>query len=322
MADQLSLPFEHGRLPRWAKPLRRKLGRKKDRCLWCGQRPVLEVFEYWPSDRSFMFETCCEPSYQWYLDEMTRWTPQEWQAFFASSAGVPIRGVGGDVARREELGIHPDEIFTVDAGITLVRSQSVRERLAGRSRPGALARDEIREYVRRVHSHAPDPPAGFLWGYSVFNGMSTDPLYDGKPRFTAKAKGSRPQNLVRWPDALIGVVMVGRPGAIASDKGAKKKGIRIAEVTRVALNHGLPSFLTYKASSMIYDQAYRDACAQGYTKAQTFTLESESGMSLRYARWKPVGTTKGGQADRPSRRRKARTAELAQPKVKWERVCR
>lgn len=290
-------------------------------CLWCGELAVLDIFEYWPEDRSFMLETCCLASHEYYCQEMESWTPEEWQEFFASRAGVSIRGVGGDVARRDELGIHPADVFTVDRGITLVRSAPIGARLRGKTTCGALSRDEIREYVRLVHSHAGAPPAGMFWGYAVFNGPPADPIYDGRPRFSSQEEGRRPLNLVRWPDTLIGVAMVGRPGARMTQKKAKERGVTIAEVSRVALDHTLPRFLTHKAASEVYVSAYAEACRRGYEKVQTFTLASETGMSLRYARYKRVGESRGGQADRATRRRQIRSAELAQPKVRWERLC-
>jgi hypothetical protein len=96
---------------------------------------------------------------------------------------------------------------------------------------------------------------------------------------------------------------------------------RVLDVTRMALDHNLPSFLTYKAASAVYVQAWQDACALGYDAVQTYTRKDEHGKSLQYARFRPVRETKGGQADRPSRRRAIRTAEQAQPKVLWKRRC-
>lgn len=88
------------------------------------------------------------------------------------------------------------------------------------------------------------------------------------------------------------------------------------------MDHGLASFLTYKAQSAVYERTVEDARAKGFAKVQTFTLESETGMSLRYARFKRVGTSEGGQASRSGRERRVRSEELAQAKVRWEKVIR
>ena len=49
----------------------------------------------------------------------------------------------------------------------------------------------------------------------------------------------------------------------------------------------------------------------------TYTLEHEPGGSLRGAGWVQVGTTRGGQVDRPSRPRRLRPAVVAAPKRRW-----
>jgi len=241
-------------------------------------------------------------------------------------------------------------------GVELVRSRSTRDRVAGLTEPGALSIDEIRLYVFQQHRHAPDPPAGGTWGYAIYNGPPSDPVYDGPPRFSqramcecghkaqahAKPKGAKrrlacascdcatfqsvgqwPLNLVSWPPTLIGVTLVGTPIARKTAEKGRTGGDKIADVTRVAMNHaGLPPFLTYKAASMVYNQAAADAKEAGYDVIQTFTLEGESGMSLRYTKpkWKPVKghQSKGGQWDREDRPRTIREGELAQSKTKWE----
>ena len=300
------------------------LPESRETCVFCGQPALFDVLEYYPELREFELDYCCEGNRDDWVSQMRDWSPETWARYWAERTGIDVRSVGGDPERRYELGIGPESEWLVDRGITLVRSQPIKDRLRGRAAPGALSRDELREYVRLVHQHAPDPNAGMLWGYAIFNGPPGDPEYDGKPRFSSKKDGVRPLNLVRWPGTLIGVALVGRPVAPHLDVLAKRtgqKGEKVADVTRLALDHRLPAFITYKAASEVYVQAWRDACAMGYARVQTFTLASEKGMSLRYARYKPVGTTVGGQASRPSRSRAQRSETLAQGKVKWERRC-
>lgn len=103
---------------------------------------------------------------------------------------------------------------------------------------------------------------------------------------------------------IVGVVTVGRPvGRLADD------GLTL-EVTRCCTDG------TSNACSKLYRAAWRATVALGYRKLITYTLETESGASLRGAGFRLVGQIKGGTWDRPSRARidKAPTQE----KFKWE----
>lgn len=70
---------------------------------------------------------------------------------------------------------------------------------------------------------------------------------------------------------LVGVAMLSRPRAAALDDG------RTVELIRVVTDG------TRNANSRLYGAACRMAAAGGYTSAITYTLESESGASLRAA---------------------------------------
>ncbi len=72
---------------------------------------------------------------------------------------------------------------------------------------------------------------------------------------------------------LIGVAIVGRPVARALDDGFT------AEVSRLATD-GTPN-----ACSMLYGACSRAAKALGYRRLITYTLQSESGISLRASGW-------------------------------------
>ncbi|NVJ13155.1 XF1762 family protein [Myxococcus sp. AM010] len=79
-----------------------------------------------------------------------------------------------------------------------------------------------------------------------------------------------------WDEArqrLCGVAMVGRPVA----RGLCKR--RIVEVNRLATD-GTPN-----GCSMLYAAAARAAESKGYFAIVTYTLDSESGASLRAAGW-------------------------------------
>ena len=90
-----------------------------------------------------------------------------------------------------------------------------------------------------------------------------------------------------------GVAIAGRPVARHLDDGSH------LEVLRVCTD-GTPN-----ACSMLYAAVRRTATAMGYRPEQviTYTLESESGVSLRAAGWQSDVSTRGGGWDRPSRSR-------------------
>jgi hypothetical protein len=70
---------------------------------------------------------------------------------------------------------------------------------------------------------------------------------------------------------LVGVVIVGRPGAEGLQDGWT------AEVTRCCTDG------THNACSFLYGRARRALAALGYTKVVTYTRQDESGSSLRAA---------------------------------------
>ena len=106
-------------------------------------------------------------------------------------------------------------------------------------------------------------------------------------------------------DEIVGVAIVGRPVSRALDDGWT------VEVTRVAVLEDHPN-----ACSMLYAATWRAARAMGYRKAITYTLESESGTSVRAASWKCVAEVTAQSWDRPSRPR----VDLypLQAKLRWE----
>ncbi len=101
---------------------------------------------------------------------------------------------------------------------------------------------------------------------------------------------------------LVGCVIVGRPVARMSDQK------NIAEVLRLVTD-GTPN-----ACSFLYAQASRAAKELGFTKIQTFILQSEPGTSLKASGWKNVGLTSGGTWHTRANRRSDQPEEL---KVKW-----
>lgn len=72
------------------------------------------------------------------------------------------------------------------------------------------------------------------------------------------------------------------------------------------------------ACSQLYGALCRAGKALGYREAWTYTLPGEPGTSLRAAGFIDKGMTRGGEHDRPSRRRKP--ALHPEPKRRWVRV--
>jgi hypothetical protein len=80
---------------------------------------------------------------------------------------------------------------------------------------------------------------------------------------------------------VCGVVTVGRPVARHVDNGWT------LEVTRCCTDG------TRHAASMLYGAAWRAAKALGYQRLITYTLASESGVTLKASGWREIGTVVG-----------------------------
>lgn len=103
---------------------------------------------------------------------------------------------------------------------------------------------------------------------------------------------------------VVGVAIVGRPVARALDDGLT------LEVTR-SCTDGTPN-----ANSALYGAARRATFALGYKRLGTYTLASESGVSLKAAGWHLIGEAGGGSWDCPSRPRVDK--HPLQTKLRWE----
>jgi hypothetical protein len=129
-----------------------------------------------------------------------------------------------------------------------------------------ISLNAARDWIASVHRHLRRPITGWLFGVEV--------LDDG---------GNR-----------IGVACAGRPKARMLQDG------ETCEITRVAVLEGHRN-----ACSFAYGALRRAAAALGYTRIITYTLDAEEpGSSLRGAGFVDEGPAGGGEADRPSRRRK------------------
>lgn len=139
-----------------------------------------------------------------------------------------------------------------------------------------ITRNAATTWMKDVHRHLKRPVTGWLFGIQLLDA-------DGK---------------------RVGVAMAGRPTARMLQDG------ETIEITRVAVLEGHPN-----ACSRVYGALRKAALALGYTRVITYTLEEETGHSPAAAGFRCEGTAGGGQADRPSRRRKP--VEQAGLKVRW-----
>lgn len=106
---------------------------------------------------------------------------------------------------------------------------------------------------------------------------------------------------------LVGVVIVGRPVARKLDRQ------NVAEVNRLCVIDGAPK----GSCSFLYGAARRVWFAMGGTRLVTYTLQSESGASLRGAGWLPENVAPKGERGWHSREREHQPV-FDQLKIRWE----
>ena len=110
---------------------------------------------------------------------------------------------------------------------------------------------------------------------------------------------------VAQDDWIVGVAIVGRPVARHLEDGYT------LEITRVATDG------TRNACSILYAASCRAAQALGYQRIVTYTLQSESGASLRAAGFGVADTVRGRSWSCPSRKRTDKTAVA--DRLRWEK---
>lgn len=150
----------------------------------------------------------------------------------------------------------------------------------------AVTLAQAQDFVRQYHRHH-KPPIGWKWGH----GLSS---WTGPHESTAE---------------LIGVAMVGRPVARAINH------LEVVEVNRLCVHPGIDRALVWNAASQLYGAAAKEAKRRGYKKIITYILESERGVSLNAAGWKPEARTKGGSWNTPSRSRQDKGPTCR--KIRW-----
>lgn len=105
--------------------------------------------------------------------------------------------------------------------------------------------------------------------------------------------------------AIRGVAIAGRPVSRMLDNG------ETLEILRVATDGSL------NACSMLYGAVRRAAIAMGYSGKNviTYTLQSETGSSLKASGWVCDGVSRGGSWSRSTRPRDDKSP--TEPKVRW-----
>jgi hypothetical protein len=110
-------------------------------------------------------------------------------------------------------------------------------------------------------------------------------------RHHKKVPGAKFCVAVARGETVVGVAIVGRPIARMLDDGWT------LEVNRTCTDG------TKNANSMLYGACRRVCFGLGYRKLITYTLPTESGVSLTAAGWKCIGEAGGGKWGRANRPR-------------------
>ena len=138
---------------------------------------------------------------------------------------------------------------------------------------------EAREFITNFHRHN-RAPVGYVFAVGVSDG-----------------------------EQLVGVATAGRPVSRHLDNG------ETLEVTRCCVLDDAPK----GACSFLYARCWQAAKALGWRTLVTYTLQSESGASLRGAGWRVVATTKPGNPSKwQTRPGREWHPGVGQAKLRWE----
>ncbi len=109
-------------------------------------------------------------------------------------------------------------------------------------------------------------------------------------------------------DGLCGIAIVGRPLARKLDDGYTAEVLRVCVTPESAKN----------APSMLYGAAWRAWRAMGGGRMVTYTLQTETGASLRGAGWRIVAECKGHKGWSSANRIRDWQPIYGQQKFRWE----
>lgn len=128
-------------------------------------------------------------------------------------------------------------------------------------------------------------------------------------RHHKKVQGHKFSIGIKSDNIVVGCCSVGRPVARNCDQ------YNTVEVTRLVTDG------TKNACSMLYGAAARIAKELGYSKIQTYILETEPGTSLLAAGWSFESTSPGGQWKHTDGKPR-RTDQPISPKQRWSRILK
>lgn len=121
-----------------------------ERCAYCGNAYVLDVFEVYIAERTFQIETCCEGAHEDATMDLSMMDERELGKWFEAETGIGCRRI---VADRDAGASYGNGGLCLDFGLKL------------RAVDWATAKAFIAEHHR--HNR---PPAGWRWGHAVYNG--------------------------------------------------------------------------------------------------------------------------------------------------------
>ena len=111
---------------------------------------------------------------------------------------------------------------------------------------------------------------------------------------------------IQVEDDLRGVAIAGRPKSRHLDDGFT------LEVTRLCTDG------VRNGCSKLYSTVFKIGSLMGYLRVITYTLKSESGVSLRASGWTAISESRGGSWS--SAKRKRSDKHDLGPKVLWEKL--
>jgi hypothetical protein len=130
-------------------------------------------------------------------------------------------------------------------------------------------------------------------------------------RHNKKVQGHRFSLAATYENEIVGVAIVGRPIARKLDDELT------AEITRVCVLDTAPK----NTCSFLYGRCWRVWQQMGGLRMITYTLQSESGSSLKAGDWKIMGETQDWKAGKGWTTRKNREWQQvhSEKKYRWEK---
>lgn len=255
-------------------------------CPHCGDPLLLDLHEVWSSTEEFQFHTCCEALHEALLQDLS----------YAETLTDPLA---------QYRFLKPLTALFFRNGIPLRQVYPRTDRFGYGFDPGlevrSITQKAAMQFVQDHHRHNDKLP-GWKWGHGVYSGS-----------------------------LLVAVAIVGRPRARLLNRTRDRPHAPILlEVNRLCIRTDVDPHRTWCTASLLYGACFDHArqinhqLRQKRTPARdliqrliTYTLQSESGDSLRASGWEPDTTSDGGSWNCATRSRtdKAPTEQ----KTRWTR---